>query len=238
MRLMKGFLTFCCVVSVVYFASQEAKTEPFNNTIQTTPASSKADPYDMSPWPSERLSVTIDLPNCPWVKIIEWRQPTQTHRGGPSESAKKTLGDTCNKAVKSFPRYVKLHKHEVPSSFELDSFRQSLSLIPAMETSEGFRYRNLNDAVFRFRDREKSYDESGQLNPIWGYTNFHNGTTYVRNDIIGEDGTVNKKAVTVFAHEMYHALSWKSRVNDSYHNDAKTEEEMALNFTQYLGLGR
>lgn len=236
---MKGFLTFCCVAGIVYFAAQEAKTEP--SVVQTASAtlvSNKPDPYDMNPWPSEKLSTVIELPNCPWVKVIEWRQSTQTQHGGPSESAKKILGDTCSKVVKNFPKYVKSHKYEVPTSFELDTFHQSLSLIPALENSEGFRYRNLNDVVFRFRDREKSYDELGQVNPIWGYTNFHNGTTYVRNDIINEDGTVNKKSVTVFAHEMYHALSWASRVNDIYHNDVKTEEEMALNFTQYLGYGR
>lgn len=242
MNLMKVFLASCVIVAVlVKLASTNGEAKPLPQQEMPKVVSSVSsvpknqNPYDMEPWASERLATPISLPNCPWVTVIEWRAPAGTTRGGPSEVARKVLGNTCEKAVQAFPKYLKIHKLNVV--VDPQKFHQSLCLMPALD-AEGSKMRNLNDSVFRFKDREKSYGEFGRVDIIWGYTNFHNNSTYMRNDVINEDGSINKKTVTIFAHELYHAMSWQYQVNNLYYNDAKTEEEMALNFTQYLGLGR
>lgn len=235
MMLMKrSVLLSCCIAISAMFASEiTALSAPSTSELKTKISQ---DPYSMDPWPSEKFSVPLDLPNCPWIKIIEWRKPSQLNYGGFSEPAKKILDETCVKAVKNFSSYITYRKHKV--MIDLNTFRQSLCLIPALSYYEGLEFRNLNDSNFRFRDREKTYDNQGQLNIIWGYTSFRNNTSYIRNDVINEDGTVNNKVVTVFAHELYHAMSWHYHVNDRYHNDAKIEEDMAVGFTQYLGYGK
>lgn len=237
MRLMKRFLLSCCVFLTILRLTplNQAQATIYNtsNTVQTVTSNN---PYDMNPWLSEKLQTLLDLPNCPWVKVIEWRTPSKINYGGPSITAQKALGDVCAKAVKNFPFYVKSYKYNIV--FDASKFHQSLCLIPALEESEGLKFRNLNDYLFRFKDREKSYDNQGKLNMIWGYTNFHNNTTYVRNDVLNEDATINKKTITIFAHELYHAMSWQFHVNDAYHNDTKIEEEMAIKFTVWLGIGK
>ena len=81
--------------------------------------------------------------------------------------------------------------------------------------------------------RYKTYTNDGRLYTILGYTHYANNTIYIGNDVLNDDGSVNKKFVTVLAHELFHAMSW-------YHEITKPidEEQTAKDFTEFLGMGR
>lgn len=228
-NVIKEFFLLCGMVSMVFLLSQETKYTPTQITDQSVSGLAIEDSHGMKPLTSELLSKEMNLPHCPWIKIIEWRA-SEKNRYGPSLAAQKVLGDTCRIAVKNFPIFLKLHKFNV--SFD-KNFHQDLCLIPI-----GNDARNLNDISFRFTNREKTYDPNGRVDVIWGYTDFVSHTTFMRNDIIDQNGLINKEVVTVFAHELYHAMSWYMKVNDIYRNDSRIEEKMAQEFTEFMKLGK
>lgn len=225
---MKIFLAFCCTVATITFQTSSGRSE----TVQS-PSKEYIDAKSLT---TEQLPIVINLPNCPWIRITEWRTSSKNSRGGPSDEAKKVLDDICVKSVKGFSSFIKMNKWNI--SFDSKTFHQSLCLMPALKNDEGLEPRNLNDYIFRFKNRQKTYDGMGNPDILWGYTDFNTDTIYMRNDFINIDGSVNKKVVTVFAHEIYHALSWQYQINDIYHNDPKVEENMAMSFTKFLGYGK
>ncbi len=228
---MKRLVSFVVCVSTFLFPTRETVSAPLIASDQEICESKNEDPYQLYPVTSEQLPKVIKLPQCQWLSIVEWRTSQDNIYGGPSDRAKVILGDFCQKAVKEFPLFLKKEKINLPLDFT--QFYQNISLIPISED-----FRNLNDVSFRFKNREKTYDDNGQLNIIWGYTDFSSHLTFVRNDVIDKNGIVNKITLVIFTHELYHAMSWYFKVNDYYHNSAIIEEAMAQKFTIFMGLGK
>lgn len=211
--------------AIAFFAFTILSNESSSNPITPTENISNKDSiYDIKPWQSEKLANPIELSNCPGIKIVEWR---------PAPSVKSTdlLNKTCLKIFSKYSGFLKSQKIFYDGNF--DNFHLDISLIPVSD-----EFRNLNDHIFRFRDRVKTYDNEGKVDKIWGYTDFRNKISFVRSDITTEKGQVNHKVLIVFAHEMYHALSNQLGINGKYHYNPKIDEEMAKKFTVYLGLGK
>lgn len=230
MWMKKSISLFFCV-SFLCLSTKETISAPPIIAEQEICKAQEENPYQLYPVASEQLPEIIKLPQCPWFSIIEWRTSQDNIYGGPSDKAKSLLGDACQKAVKKFPLFLKKEKINLPIDFT--QFHQNISLIPISEN-----FRDLNDTSFRFKDREKTYDTNGQLNIIWGYTDFNTHLTFIRNDIIDKDGIVSNTTLLVFTHELYHAMSWHFKINDYYHNSAIIEEAMAQKFTTFMGLGK
>lgn len=197
-----------------------------------------SDAYSMRPWKSEQLPKPIQLKDC-GITVIEWRQSNGFAGTAPSSKAIQVLNDTCVLVFQKFSYFAESNKLKHDSTI---GFTQNLCLIPAIRSMGGFDARNLNDSRFRFANRAKSYDINGQINMIWGYTSYDDETMYVRNDVLLENGSVNRKFVVVFAHELFHALSWYAGTIQSYRltgkNVSETDEKNAQKFTEFLGLGR
>ena len=225
-RGMKKLLSFLTCMSLVCYPAETISAPPII-PIQEP----EQNPYDLYPWPSEKLIENVELSQCPWLSIIEWRTSVDNLYGGPSKKAKQVLNEFCYRAAKQFPQFLK--KKKINLSIDFDGFHQNICLIPVSDNA-----RDLNDLFFRFKSREKTYDADGQLNIVWGYTDFRGNITFVRNDIINKNNIINQTAVLVFVHELYHAMSWHFKVNDYYHNSAIVEETMAQEFTQFMGLGK
>ena len=190
----------------------------------------------MQPTKQERLPVALKLKDCSGVQIIEWRPaPGFTHTG-PSDEALAVINQTCKLARSNFGKFL---QGENITLKDPRPFAQSLCLIPARLDRSGDEPRNLNDAFFRFSERKKTYNPDGSLPILWGYTQHRTHTVYIRNDVLNDDGTVNHRFVTIFAHELYHAMSWHSGVYASYSeaNKSAKDERLARAFTRYLNLG-
>ena len=186
-----------------------------------------ANPHSMTPLPNEELSQSLSLTNaCSKVNIVEWRQD-----GGPNEIAKNKLNAICNKVIGDFPRFFKNKEYNVTP---IENFTQSVSIIPI---DNGFR--NLNDIIFRFSTRSFiEYDENGDLITILGYHQRATSFIYIYNQVL-IDGKLNKQFRTVFAHELFHALSYQFGIFYQHDgNKNETEEEMAQDFTEFMGYGR
>lgn len=239
MRAMKQILAILSVVLTCVITTELYSSPPLLIPSLVTEEKShivNVQDYDMKPNKVERLLEPLDLPHCPWIRIVEWRASFGKEWSGPSLQARNVLGKTCQKAVKHFSFYLKSRGYV--KNIDINIFHQSLCLMPSLVENDGSKFRNLNDVLFRFRDREKTYDAQGKVNIIWGYTDFRSNTIYMRNDIINEFGLINSQVITVFAHELYHAMSGQFRIiSDLYHNDGKIEENMAINFTKFLGYG-
>lgn len=163
----------------------------------------------MIPLPTEKLSTSIRL-SC-GVKIQEWR--------GSNISATnvKRMEDLCIKTQKKFYIFAKSKGYELSTE---SSFSWSLSLIP-----DGRGYRELNDLKFRFSERP-------QKEEVWGYTSRTSEYIYMvsNTDLPNFD--------TIFAHEVYHSLSFNSGLYDNLPgNKSVVDEKLAREFTRYLGLG-
>lgn len=192
------------------------------------------DPTDMLPWPSERLPIPISLTRCSGVKIIEWRASNRFERStGPSDSAISELDAACVRARMSFSKFIR-DKRMVALS--LDGFHQDVCLMPADIRQDGNLARNLNDSRFRFLNRDKEYTSDGRLYTIWGYTDYAHDTMFMWNKVLNEDGSVNRKFLTIFSHEMFHAMSRYSKLYLNYRGAVGPQDEnMAHQFTTYLG---
>lgn len=181
----------------------------------------------MQPRDVEKLSSPVVLDGlCSEVFIIEWRPtPGLENYTSKSEKSIKILNKVCNFAVRSFFKFINIHTIN-----EKEKFSQTLCLMPAEIDNHGQDVRNLNDINFRFSDRTKEFDENGIPYPIWGYHQRSAAYIYIRNDV----QSVEFK--TVFAHELFHALSWQYGVyNRHYGNKDKAEERMARRFTRFIG---
>lgn len=198
-------------------------------------------PYDknhMAPFSSEKLPSPINLSdNCAGVQVIEWR-PTigQMRSTYPSEKAKATLNEICNLAVKNFRKFILSHNYIIG---RIENFSQSVSLLPADIYNHGADLRNLNDSSYRFFNRYKEYDENGDVIPIWGYHSRSTSHIFIRNDVLAGNGKeANLEFKTIFAHELFHAMSYQFGIfNQHSGNQTIADEKMARRFTKFLGLG-
>ncbi len=191
----------------------------------------------MEPLPEERLSEPIKLSKCPGLKVVEWR-PSQNFEAttGPSEKAIKILNNTCFLAINNFSKFLITKNIKINVQKQ---FYQKISLIPALENRDGAKPRNLNDVQFRFSTRPKEYMPDGTLYSIWGFTAHRSNFIFIRNDVLHKDGSINNRFVTIFAHEIFHAMSWYYGLYQIYEREPAVEdEEMAVLFTQFIGLGR
>lgn len=185
----------------------------------------------MMPRAVEKLSTPIKLNDlCAEVTVVEWR-PTPGLENSTSKSEKsiKILNQICNLSVRAFPKFINVY-YDFPN--EKETLLQYLCLMPADVEQHGQDVRNLNDINYRFFNRTKRYDEDGIPYPIWGYHQRSVSHIYIRNDVL------NAEFKTVFAHELFHALSWKYGIYNQHLGDKDViDEKMARQFTRHLGLG-
>ena len=81
------------------------------------------------------------------------------------------------------------------------------------------------------------YDDDGNVIPIWGYHQRKIASIFMRNDVL-DGGAPNQMFKMVFAHELFHAMSYQYGVLDQYDGDkTAADEKMARKFTISLGLG-
>lgn len=178
----------------------------------------------MTPLPEEKLEQSIFLSGkCAHVEIVEWR-------GSRQDSV--LLDAICQEVLDKFPLFIKEKTNFKLSRTEL--FSQSLSVIPFNS-----KFRNLNDTEFRFSARSGiEYDEDGAVMPILGYHQRSTSFIYVYN-VVKIDGKLNPQFRTVFAHELFHALSFQWGIFQQHSGDKNIkEEEMAQEFTNWLGYGK
>ena len=188
----------------------------------------------MRPLPSELLAEPIALPECPGIRIIEWRAtPGHAASTRPSAAAIGVIDRVCDAARRGFDAFV---TRQGIATTRLAALHADVCLLPA-DARSGEDYRNLNDVTWRFRSRTFAHEGSA-LPRVWGYHQRSTQTVYVRNDVFNEDGTPNRRFETVLAHEIFHALSYGSGLYERRAGDKDAEEEAtARRFTQGLGIG-
>lgn len=192
----------------------------------------------MIPLANEKLAQVLTLTGvCKDVKIVEWR-PTPGFALSTSYSANalQLLNQTCQKAVNNFYSFLIKEGWHLPKK---DNFAQSIALMPANLQRHGADYRNLNDSFFRFFSRTKEYDEDGDVIAIWGYQQRAINYIYIRNDVYLDDGKhFNSRFVTIFSHELGHALSNYYGVYSLHKgNKNNADERLAVRFTKFLNVG-
>ena len=174
----------------------------------------------MTPMKSEKLSNPIALSGvCSEVNIVEWRGNAPI-----TKQNIKHLKRYCKDAMNNFPKFVKSRGYKLKKSGKLHT---SVCLMSVNSSP-----RNLNDADYRFSSRTMTYDEDGNVNPIWGYYQRYTNHIYLRSSV------VNYHKV-VFVHEMFHAASYYYGIyNQHKGNKDLKEENLAQEFTAYIGYGR
>lgn len=199
---------------------------------------------DIDSLPTETLPEPITLEDCPGVQIVEWR-PTNHFESttGPSIKAISVLNKTCKKAVKGFYEFLSV-KHLSKQNY-FAQFTQKICLMPARIDRGGNEIRNLNDSSFRFQKRKINYTSDGIKYIVSGWTQYDNETIFIMNDVLKDDGSINDKFITVFSHELFHAMAFRYNIVTDLSgkkNDEQSQidinENMAISFTEYLGLGR
>lgn len=191
----------------------------------------------MHPFETELLAHSVILSDkCQNVKVVEWKssagyEPSTAY----SPLAKNMLNKICNFVVANFENFVGQHgldPNDNPINIEI-------SLLPADLDRNGGGIRNLNDFNYRFASRYCEYDENNQCLPIWGFYQRSLKHIYIRNDVLTDDGKyLSLRFRTVFAHELFHAISYQRGIFQQYKNDAQeTDEQMARSFTKFLHYG-
>lgn len=195
---------------------------PVATAVDKKPVNYRRAKGEMKPLPQELLSQPIKLTGaCSKVKIIEWRGSKI------NKSSKKIINDTCNMAVKGFKPFIKkqpgYHMRGDMAKFDTD-----LCLLPLNSDP-----RNMNDTDYRFYYRSLKVD-------LWGYFQRAADNIYIRSDVLTE-GYENESFSMVLAHELFHAMSYQYKIYHQHNGDKsqveETEELMADQFTEYLGLG-
>jgi len=164
----------------------------------------------MKPLSSELLSQPIEL-EC-GVLVHEWR-------GYPRDEAK--IQNLCRLATDEFFPFV-ARKGLVPDHHR--TFHWSAALLP-----NGECYRCLNDEQWRFAKRAAR----GNLT---GYTSFTNRYSF----LLGN--TRHREFDVTLVHELFHAQSYYYGLFDRHADDdaerVRIDEQLAVEFTESLGLGR
>jgi hypothetical protein len=178
------------------------------------------------PLPEELLEQPVTL-SC-GVTIIENAERFNgkiVHRE-ISDQDREVLNKVCNNVVSHYNSFAVAHHMGEPQA--IGSFHWNVSLLPVARN-----YRCLNDTKFRFYARAI---KEGNI-PIDGYTdsdlwlNDHYGLSFSTSDRHSRSITAPENFKTVFAHEIFHAMSWFFSMSN---NTEKTAED----FTAQLGYGR
>lgn len=186
----------------------------------------------MKPQSYEKLESPIRLiDGCDDIFIQEWRStPGLMETTGPTSKSIKVINEICNLSLNKFPEFAKKKGFVIKSVDE--KFHTTICMMPADVYDQGTAPRNLNDLKFRFAKRTIRY-------PLWGYFQRQQNYLYLRNDVLRNNGRINYRFKTVFAHELYHALSYYYGIYYQYSGDKnKIDEQLAQDFSAYLGLGR
>jgi hypothetical protein len=184
----------------------------------------------MLPTASERLDDPISLVGvCEGVEVIEWRATAgYKKQTGLSEDKIKIVKNVCKLAVNKFPEFAKKRGYKLTNS---DKFETKVCVMPAKMELDGDSPRNLNDINYRFSERSDK-------DPLWGYYHRYKNYVFVRNDVKLDNGKTNHHFKTVFAHELFHAMSYRyGMYNKHPGNRDRVDEVMAQQFTVYIGLG-
>lgn len=191
---------------------------------------------NMLPTASEKLANPLTMTDCPRVIIVEWRASKgYENRTKYSKKALTALNDTCKKVLDQFPKFVKSKK--LKFSTVNGKFSHKVSIIPGQKQFQGSEPRNLNDLTGRFKNRYSEYDADGNPYPIFGYTSFVLKHTFLRNDLLTANEDVDSKVQSIWAHELYHALSYHFKVYENLGDDAAQEDEkLADKFTDFIGM--
>lgn len=190
---------------------------------------------NMMPFVSEMLPEPIRLKDsCKEVKVVEWKPtPGYERFTSPSKKSIRILNQVCNLAVSKFRSFVTKRGYHL--SNKALTLKQSVSILPADLDRSGSEYRNLNDIEFRFFNRSKEFDENGKAYAIWGYFQRHESFIYVRNDVLDDNGDRNKEFEKVFAHELFHAMSYTNGVYQQHKGNQDSQEEyLAMRFSNSL----
>lgn len=165
----------------------------------------------IEPLENEQLPCPVVL-DC-GANIIEWRSVTQKDI--------QQLNKLCTHALSNFFIFAKRKGKELPINY---NFYAKLSLIPY-----GTNYRDLNDLTYRFRYRTIQSEVSG-------YTDYISRFSFIFSD------QMHREFKTTFVHELFHSMSIYYGLYDLYPgstNDKVTNnEELAIEFTEWLGYGR
>jgi hypothetical protein len=187
--------------------------------VTATYADYKENKGEMKPLPQELLKKPIRLSGvCSKVQIIEWRGSKI------SKESTKSIDKTCNIAVKGFKPFIKEQRgYQIHG--EVSKFDTNLCLLPLNSDP-----RNMNDIDYRFYYRSLKID-------LWGYFQRAADNIYIRSDILTE-GQDNGNFDMTLAHELFHAMSYQYNIFHQHDGDKDAiEEDMADQFTEYLGLG-
>ena len=176
----------------------------------------------MLPLKSELLIQPIVFDGiCKNVKIVEWRD-SGTEESIKSFNNQNNLNMLCQYSILKFPAFVRSRGYKINSGI----FTTKISLMPMNS-----RERNLNDIKYRFSERGVFCDLNDPC-ILFGYFQIADNHIYIRNDA-GSDYKV------VFAHEIFHAASVFYGIYYQHTGPNHiVDENMAQEFTEYLGLGR
>jgi hypothetical protein len=187
-------------------------------------------PGHPEPLLEELLSPSIRLSGqCSDVTIVEWD-------GAKSQQAVQVMDSVCNIVANHFYQFV---AQEGYSATKVVNPSYRISILPWDEFSG---YRGLNDNTYRFVDRPKFCSASAGICgsdeaplQLVGWSDIQLRIIFVRNDIMDLFG-VNERFTAIFAHELFHSLSFDS---GSYykHQNMAIEELLARKFTDKLGFG-
>jgi len=186
----------------------------------------------MRPMEHEKLPKPVSLSkSCKAVQIIEWK-PTPGHvkHTKITKKAIKVVDRSCNLVVQKYYSFVRSKGYK-PNVIDFDT---SISFLPADLRRHGEAVRNLNDIDYRFAYRSDK-------DPLWGFYQRKYDWAYITNDVLKDNGKVNKGFILVVVHELFHAMSYSTGVFHQHRpasNREAIEEELTQQFTEYLGLGR
>lgn len=170
----------------------------------------------MQPLAQEKLTRPVALKDkCSKVVIVEWQ--SQNKNSLQTSQSEQVLSDVCNTVVDKFYTYTRQNK-----KYDLV---QNVSIL----IGDSGR-RHLNDASSRFYFRSANY-EGGQIVPILGYHQRAANHIYIFNQILFQDKNgnwiANPEFKTVWAHELYHALSYQTGLFHKRPGDKEQKEEQA-----------
>lgn len=160
----------------------------------------------MEPFKNELLNKPINL--CENVKLVE------LHRS-ISDRQLQDLQETCIVATSNFNRFL---DYKNLDQRDIAGFKWQVSFLPIDS-----QYRHLNDLKYRFINRSHFKNVS----TIPGYNNPQIKMLFVQDDLEDEH------TKTIFAHELFHAMSWQFGI----FRNVEADEKLAVEFTNFIGLG-
>lgn len=160
----------------------------------------------MTPLPEELLAQPITLTRgCAKVVVREW--VVDGPGSDRTERAIAHMDRVCNLAVDAFPRFIK-RAHLAWRVKNKAPFEWNVSVI-----RRGRCHRCMNDYVDRFRNR---FPSPSGATTFAAYTTRDERFSFVDNDISFPEGRHTTWWVTVWVHELFHAMSMHSGIFDSH----------------------